>query len=50
MIFQRSSGSMPYHARVFTNGYTNRYLPLNGRGTRRFSSEYSEPLRIPRNE
>ena len=38
---------MPYHARVFTKGYTKRYLPLNGRGTRRFSSEYSEPLRMP---
>ncbi len=50
MIRQRSSAGSAYHARDFTNGYTNTYLPRNPRGVVRSSSEYSEDLRIPRNE
>src|ERR1700737_1365709 len=50
MIRQRSSAGSPYHARVLTNGYTNRYLACAGRTSRRDSSEYSEGLVIARNE
>src|SRR5579864_577483 len=50
MIRQRSSAGSEYHARVLTNGYTNRYLPWAGRTSRRDSSEYSEGLVMARNE
>ncbi len=50
MIRQRSSAGSAYHSRDFTNGYTNTYLPRKPRGTVRSSSEYSELLRMPRNE
>src|SRR5580693_8770534 len=50
MIRQRSCAGSAYHSRDFTNGYTNTYLPRKPRGITRSSSEYSELLRIPRNE
>ena len=50
MIRQRSSAGSAYHSRDFTNGYTNTYLPRKPRGFTRSSSEYSEDLRMPRNE
>ena len=41
---------LPYQARVLTNGYTNRYLPLAGRTSSLDSCEYSDGLVIARNE